>query len=91
MTLDELNATVAAATGMTKASAAKATEAALAGIQTALSKGDKVSIAGFGVFERVHRAERDGRNPQSGDAIKIAASHAVKFKPAKSLKEAVNG
>lgn len=91
MTLDELNATVAAATGMTKAHAAKATEATLAGIQTALTKGDKVSIAGFGIFERVHRPEREGRNPQSGEAIKIAASNAVKFKPAKGLKDAVNG
>lgn len=91
MTLDELNATVATATGSSKADAAKAVAAALTGIQGALGKGDKVTIAGFGVFEVVHRPEREGRNPQDGSAIKIAASNAVKFKPGKGLKEAVNG
>ena len=92
MTLDELNSEVATATGMTKANAAKATAAFLHGIQEALKKGaDKVSITGFGVFETVERPEREGRNPQTGASIKIAASKAVKFKPGKGLKDAVNG
>lgn len=91
MTLDELNSAVANETGMTKANAAKAVQATLTGIQGALTKGDKVSIAGFGVFEVVNRPEREGRNPQTGKAIKIAASNAVKFKPGKGLKDAVNG
>lgn len=76
---------------MTKADAAKATEAAPAGIQTALSRGDKVSIAGSGAIERERRAQRDGRNPQTGEAIKIAAGNVVKLKPAEDLKDAVDG
>ena len=92
MTLDELNSEVATATGKTKAEAAKATAAFLNGIQEALKTGgDKVSITGFGVFETVERPEREGRNPQTGASIKIAASRAVKFKPGKNLKDAVNG
>jgi DNA-binding protein HU-beta len=91
MTLDELNQAVAEATGGTKASAAKSVQAVLASIQDALAKKDKVSIAGFGVFETVDRPARDGRNPQTGETIKIAASTAVKFKPGKTLRDAVNG
>ena len=90
MTLDELNSAVATATGKTKGEAAKAVTAMLHGIQDALSKGQKVSIAGFGVFEIVHRPEREGRNPQTGENIKIAASNAVKFKPGKGLRDAIN-
>ena len=51
---------------------------------------DKVSIAGFGVFEVSARPEREGRNPQTGKAIKIAASKNVKFKPGKGMRDAVN-
>jgi DNA-binding protein HU-beta len=92
MTLDELNAAVAQATEKSKAEAAKAVKAVLEAIEQALSKDDgKVSIAGFGVFEVVSRPERTGRNPQTGKEIKIAASRAVKFKPGKNLRDAVNG
>jgi DNA-binding protein HU-beta len=91
MTLDELNSAVATATGKPKSEASKAVAAVLHGIQDALKKGQKVSIAGFGVFEIAHRPARDGRNPQTGKTIKIAASNAVKFKPGKGLREAVNG
>lgn len=90
MTLDDLNQAVAEATGGTKAGAAKSVQAVLTSIQDALAKKEKVSIAGFGVFETVHRPARDGRNPQTGQTIKIAASNAVKFKPGKSLRDAVN-
>ena len=91
MTLDELNAAVATATGKPKADAAKAVHAVLESIQGALKKGDKVSIAGFGVFETLDRPERQGRNPQTGQSITIAASRAVKFKPGKGLRDVVNG
>lgn len=92
MTLDELNAQVAEATDMPKAAAAKAVSAVLQGIQGALKKpGDKVSITGFGVFEVTERGEREGRNPQTGAAIKIAASKNVKFKAGKGMRDAVNG
>jgi DNA-binding protein HU-beta len=89
MTLDELNSSVASTSGMTKANAAKAVQAILTSIQGALGRGEKVSIAGFGVFEVVHRAERQGRNPQTGQSITIPAGKAVKFKPGKGLRDAV--
>jgi DNA-binding protein HU-beta len=90
MTLDELNAAVATETGMKKTEASKAVTAVLHGIQNALKKNGKVAIAGFGTFEVVDRPEREGRNPQTGQAIKIAASKAVKFKPGKGLRDAIN-
>lgn len=91
MTLDELNSSVASSTGMKKTEASKAVLAVLHGIQDALKQGSKVAIAGFGTFEVVDRPEREGRNPQTGAAIKIGASRAVKFKPGKGLRDALNG
>jgi DNA-binding protein HU-beta len=93
MSLDDLSSAVANKTGMSKAKAAEAVHAVLESIQGALSQkdGGKVSIAGFGVFEVVERPERMGRNPQTGTQIKIAASRAIKFKPGKGLRDAVNG
>ncbi len=91
MTLDELSAAVAQSTGTTKAKAAEAIHAVLGGIQEALKRGDRVAIAGFGVFEVAHRAARQGRNPQTGETIEIKASKAVRFKPGKLLRDAVNG
>ena len=92
VTLDELNAAVANSTGKTKAEAGKVVSAVLGSIQDALKSKDdgKVSITGFGVFEVVARPERTGRNPQTGKEIKIAASRAIKFKPGKNLRDAVN-
>lgn len=91
MTLDELNSTVANATGLKKTEAARAVTAVLGGIQTALKQGRKVSISGFGVFEIVARPEREGRNPKTGQSIKIAASKGVRFKPGKNLRDMING
>ena len=72
----------------------KDTEAALnamtEAIGKALKKGDKVQLVGFGTFETVKRAARTGRNPQTGEEIKIAASKAPKFKAGKALKDLVN-
>jgi DNA-binding protein HU-beta len=89
MTLDELNAAVAQSTGMTKAKAAEAVHAVLGGIQDALKRGDRVAIAGFGVFEVAHRAAREGRNPQTGKPFAIKASNSVRFKAGKGLRDAV--
>ena len=89
MTLDELTSAVAEKSGMTKADSTKAVRAVLDCVQTALKGGDKVTITGFGSFEVVQRAAREGRNPQTGKTIKIAASKAVRFKPGKGLKDAV--
>jgi DNA-binding protein HU-beta len=91
MNLEELNRAVAAATGMSKAAAAKAVAATLGSIRHSLTEGGKVSLTGFGAFEVAHRAARRGRNPQTGKSIAIAASNAVRFRPGKGLREAVNG
>ena len=90
MTLDELAAAVAKETGMTKASAAKAVHAVMHAIQNALCAGQRVALAGFGVFEVSHRPARTGRNPRTGEAIEIPAQSSVKFKPGKGLRDAVN-
>ena len=60
-------------------------------IAAALIKGEDVSLAGFGVFTVADSPERDGRNPQTGAAIRIAASRSPKFRASKSLKDALNG
>ena len=54
-----------------------------------MKRGDKLNLSGFGIFKVAHRAARDGRNPRTGESIKIAASKKAKFVPAKALKEAV--
>jgi DNA-binding protein HU-alpha len=59
-------------------------------ITEALRQEDTVSLIGFGSFVQKHRAERQGKNPQTGEAITIKASNSVGFKPGKALKEAVN-
>ena len=62
----------------------------LKAIETALKAGDSVALIGFGAFEVKARAERSGRNPQTGEVITIAASKVPSFKAGKSLKDAVN-
>ena len=69
---------------------AAAVDAVLDSITGALKQGDKVQISGFGTFEVRHRAARQGRNPQTGATIQIAASKAPAFKAGKALKDAVN-
>ena len=59
-------------------------------IQNELKKGEKVAIAGFGTFDVSNRKARIGRNPQTGEEIKIAASKNPKFKPGKSFKDMIN-
>jgi len=75
---------------LTKKDAEKAINAFVASVQEALVKKDKVQLIGFGTFEVKERAARTGRNPQTGEAIKIAASKAPVFKVGKALKDAVN-
>ena len=86
----DLVAKVAEKAGLTKKDAEKAINAMVASIQEALVKKDKVQLIGFGTFEVKERAARTGRNPQTGEAIKIAASKAPVFKVGKALKDAVN-
>jgi DNA-binding protein HU-beta len=75
---------------LTKADAGRAIDAAIEVIKKALKKGDSVSLVGFGTFEVRKRAARTGRNPRTGDTIKIKASKNPSFKAGKALKDAVN-
>lgn len=90
MNKGELAEAVAAVTEFNRAQAGRAVDAVLGVIKDELVRGGKVSLVGFGNFEVRHRQARTGRNPQTGEAVAIAASKAPAFKPAKPLKEAVN-
>ena len=90
MNKTELVAKVAEKAGLTKKDAEKAVNALFASVEEALVGGDKVQMIGFGTFEVKARAARTGRNPQTGDEIKIPASKNPVFKAGKALKEAVN-
>jgi DNA-binding protein HU-beta len=81
---------VAEAADLTKAAAARAVEALHDIIAESLSAGDSVTFVGFGTYSVSHRAAREGRNPQTGATMKIAATKVAKFKAGKRLKEAVN-
>ena len=86
----ELIVAMAEAADMSRKDAEKALKAFTDVIAEELKKGEKVQIVGFGTFEVSERAEREGRNPQSGEAMMIAASKAPKFKAGKALKDLVN-
>ena len=90
MNKTELIAAISANTELTKKDAEKALKAFVDVVGNALSKGEKVQLAGFGTFEVVERAAREGINPRTKETIQIPASKAPKFKPMKSLKEKVN-
>ncbi len=95
MNKTELTEQLAKKTGMTKASAKRAIDALFSTapregiIANAVAKGDRVQITGFGTFERRKRKKRTGRNPQTGEAITIAAAKYPAFMAGKSLKERV--
>jgi len=90
MTKAELIEKMASDAGITKVAAGAALDSFVAGVTAALKKKEgKVTLVGFGTFEKVKRKARKGRNPQTGEEIKIKASTSVKFKPGKKLKEAV--
>ena len=86
----ELVEAVAKKTGLTKADANRALDATLAAITGALAKGDSVPLVGFGTFKTAKRAAREGRNPRTGETVKIAARKAVTFKAGTALKDSVN-
>ena len=90
MTKAELVDKMAKDADITKAAADKALQAFLGGVTTALKKKDgKVTLVGFGTFAKVHRKARKGRNPQTGEEIKIKAGNVVKFRAGKVLKDAI--
>ena len=90
MNKTELIDAMAADAGITKAAAKKALESFLENVEKSLKKGDRVSLVGFGSWSVSKRAAREGRNPQTGKTIKIAAKNVVKFKAGADLQKAVN-
>ncbi len=90
MNKTELVAAVAEASELSKKDAEKALKAFVDVVTDELKKGEKIQLVGFGTFETSKRAAREGRNPQTGETMKIEASVAPKFKAGKALKDAVN-
>ena len=89
MNKTELVALMAEEAGITKKDAEKALNAFIGGVQNAVKAGDKVSLIGFGTFESRERAAREGKNPQTGEKIKIAACKVPAFKAGKAFKDLV--
>ena len=89
MTKAELVGVIAKAAGITKDKAAKALDAYEATVTKELKKTGKLVLVGFGTFSVVKRKAREGRNPQTGKAIKIPAKKVVKFKAGKDLADKV--
>ena len=89
MTKADLLSKIAEKAGLTKADSEKALNAFLDSVEDTLVKEGKLTLTGFGTFAVEKRKERMGRNPRSGEAIKIPACKVVKFRPGKLLKEAV--
>jgi DNA-binding protein HU-beta len=75
---------------ISKAAATRALESTISAVKSTLKKGNPVSLVGFGTFTVGKRAARTGRNPRTGDAIKIKAARIPKFRPGKALKDALN-
>ncbi|MBO4385586.1 MAG: HU family DNA-binding protein [Treponema sp.] len=90
MNKSELVDAIAADTGLSKKDTEGFVKSFIETVTKQLTKGDSVQLIGFGTFEVGKRAARTGRNPQTGEEIKIAAAKAPKFKAGKALKDAVN-
>jgi len=90
MNKQELIGAVAEASGLNRGDAVKAVEAVFDTMSAALARGDEVRLVGFGTFLVSQRKASTGRNPRTGEPMKIEASSQPKFKPGKSLKDAVN-
>ena len=86
----DLTKLIADQADISNASAARALDAALGAIASALRGGDQVALLGFGTFTVKARAQRQGRNPKTGETMTIAASRIAGFKPGKSLRDALN-
>ena len=90
MNKTELIEAIVKETGLKKKDAEAALAATIGAIETALAKGDKVQLVGFGTFETKKRAAREGRNPKTGATIKIKASKYPAFSAGKAFKDKVN-
>ena len=91
MNKSELSSQVAADASLSRAATDAVIDAVFSTISDALAKGEPVAIAGFGTFSIRARAARQGRNPQTGEPLTIAASKAPAFKAGKALRDAVRG
>ena len=87
----ELITAIAESADISKTDSEKALKAFVDVVTEELKKGEKVQLVGFGTFEVSERAAREGRNPQTGETMKIEASKSPKFKAGKALKDMVNG
>ena len=90
MNRTELVAAMAEKTQLSKKDADLALKAFIDVVSEEMQKGEKVQLVGFGTFEVSKRAAREGRNPQTGEAMTIAASKTPKFKAGKALKDSIN-
>lgn len=90
MTKEQLVAQIAEKAEISKKDAASFLSAFTSVVGDTLAKGESIQLVGFGTFEVVERPEREGRNPLTGETMKIAACKAPKFKAGKSLKDMVN-
>ncbi len=90
MNKSELIDAIAASADIPKAAAGRALDAVIESVTGALKAGDSVVLVGFGTFSVTDRPARTGRNPRTGDTIKIKAAKVPKFRPGKALKDALN-
>lgn len=90
MNKSELVSAIAEQTELSKKDSEAALKAFIEIVTEELKKGQKIQLVGFGTFEVIERKEREGRNPSTGETMKIKASKAPKFKAGKGLKDAVN-
>ena len=90
MNKTELISVIASKSGLTKKDSEKALKAFEEAVTETLVSGGKVQLVGFGTFDVAERAAREGRNPQTGEPMKISASKAPRFKVGKALRDAVN-
>ncbi len=90
MTKAEMIEAVAVKADVSKGASEKVLKAFVEVVKEELSKGEKVTLVGFGTFYAVERPARTGRNPRTGESIEIAASIVPKFKPGKALKDCLN-
>lgn len=89
MTKTELIVELADRTGLSKVDAEKVLKAFIETVEDTLVKGEKLQLTGFGTFEVIERAAREGRNPKTGEPMSIPETKSPKFKPGKSLKDLV--
>lgn len=90
MNKSDLIDAMASDAGITKAAAKKALESFLGNVEKSLKEGNRVSLVGFGSWAVSNRAAREGRNPQTGETIPIAAKNVIKFKAGSDLQNSVN-